>query len=421
LEQRVTARTAELSAALEQLRSEVRERQRIEDALHQAQKMEAIGQLTGGIAHDFNNMLQAIAGNLELIPLVLEQGLPAEALRFVDAANRTVERATTLIDRLLAFGRRQSLEPVTVAPGALVQDLVELIRRAVGPQIELVLRLGHDIWTVLCDPNQLENVLLNLAINARDAMPDGGRLTISLANVSLSEAELAGQEGAKAGEYVQIAVTDTGVGMTSEVQARAFEPFFTTKGSGQGTGLGLAQMHGFVRQSNGAVKLESRPGKGTTVRLYLPRQMASAVPVPQRPAAAPVPAIKESSAGTVLIVEDELSIRTLVAVAIRRLGCRVLEASDGLAGLRLLQSREPIDLLVTDVGLPGLDGRQLADAGREWRPDLPVLLITGYIGSPDMDWELPPGVEAIGKPFKLNTLMSRISKLLEHRAKAMAG
>ena len=416
LERAVAGRTAQLSQTLEQLRGEVTERQRVEAALRQAQKMEAIGQLTGGIAHDFNNMLQAIAGNLECVPLLLEQGLLGEATRFVDAASRTVDRAAVLARRLLAFGRRQELKPAPIPPGVLLQDLEDLMRRAMGPGVEIVLDLAPGLWTVHCDPSQLENILLNLAINARDAMPDGGRLTITVANAGLTAADFAGQDACPPGDYVQIAFADTGTGMTPDVLERAFEPFFTTKPAGQGTGLGLSQIHGFVRQSNGAVRLESTRGVGTTVRLFLPRGQGDAVPEP--------PAIEEaapgSAAGTVLVVEDELSIRMLVAATIRRLGCRVLEASDGLAALRLLQSRERIDLLVTDVGLPGLDGRQLAEAGRALRPDLSVLITTGYIGAHMEDWPLAPGVEVIGKPFKLNTLRARISKMLDQGAKVPA-
>ena len=417
LERAVAGRTAELSQTLDQLRGEVTERQRVEAALRHAQKMEAIGQLTGGIAHDFNNMLQAIAGNLEYVPLMLEQGLLGEATRFVDAASRTVDRAAMLARRLLAFGRRQELKPVPVLPGVLLQDLDDLIRRAMGPQTDIVLDLAPGLWTVHCDPGQLENILLNLAINARDAMPDGGVLTITVANAVLTSADTAGQEGCPPGDYVQIAVADTGSGMTPDVLERAFEPFFTTKPAGQGTGLGLSQIHGFVRQSNGAVRLESKLGVGTTVRLYLPRGLGEAVPEP--PAIEPA-AVPSAAAATVLVVEDELSIRMLVAATIRRLGCQVLEASDGLSALRLLQSREQIDVLVTDVGLPGLDGRQLAEAGRTLRPDLSVLITTGYIGAHMEDWQLPPGVELIGKPFKLNALRARISNMLDARTKVPA-
>jgi PAS domain S-box-containing protein len=411
LEDRVTARTAELSDALGRLHGEIQERKQIEEALRQAQKMEAIGQLTGGIAHDFNNMLQGIAGSLEMMQRRIDQQRAGEAARFVEAARKTVDRAAALTNRLLAFARRQALQPKPVEPNALIDNLAELIRRTVGPGVEVELSVGESVWNVLCDPNQLENVLLNLAINARDAMPDGGRLTIRSMDVRLGTAELAGQDGAEPGEYVEIAVGDNGTGMPADVLARAFEPFFTTKPMGQGTGLGLSQIYGFVRQSGGVVRLESAVGSGTTVRLYLPRYRDSsleALPGPEEagPASA-APGL------TVLVVEDEAVVRGMVVEAIRDLDCRVLEAEDGAAGLRLLRSQEAIDLLVTDVGLPGMNGRQLADAARESRPVLPVLLITGYAGAALTDWQLAPGMEVVGKPFRLEALVARVGEMLK--------
>ncbi len=398
LEARVAERTAELQAA--------------EETLRQSQKMEVVGQLTGGIAHDFNNMLQAIGGALELMQRRVEQGRTAEVARYVDAACTTVDRAAALTNRLLAFARRQALQPKLVEPDALVEGMAELIRRTVGPSVEVLLRPGDGVWTVLCDPGQLENVLLNLAINARDAMPgDGGRLTISTTDVQLTARQLRGQDGAKPGDYVEVAVADTGTGMTAAVLARAFEPFFTTKPLGQGTGLGLSQLYGFVRQSDGVVKLESSPGQGTTVRLYLPRHLGPAKP--DTSDAEPALAATEAFSGTVLVVEDEAEVRAMVAETLRELGCHVLEAHDGPSGLRVLHSREHVDLLVTDVGLPGLNGRQLADAARERRPNLPVLLITGYAGAALTDWQLAPGMEVVSKPFKLDTLAARVGSLLK--------
>jgi len=397
LEARVAERTAELQAA--------------EETLRQSQKMEVVGQLTGGIAHDFNNMLQAIGGALELMQRRVEQGRAAEAARYVDAARTTVDRAAALTNRLLAFARRQALQPKLVEPDALVEGMGELIRRTVGPSVEVLLRSADGIWTVLCDPGQLENVLLNLAVNARDAMPDGGRLTISTTDVQLTARHLHGQDDAKPGGYVEVAVADTGTGMTAAVLARAFEPFFTTKPLGQGTGLGLSQLYGFVRQSGGVVKLESSPGQGTTVRLYLPRHLGPAKP--DTSDAEPALAATEAFSGTVLVVEDEAEVRTMVAETLRELGCHVLEAHDGPSGLRVLHSREHVDLLVTDVGLPGLNGRQLADAARERRPNLPVLLITGYAGAALTDWQLASGMEVVSKPFKLNTLAARVGSLLK--------
>ena len=403
----------ELNETLERrVAEEVAARGKTEEVLRQAQKMEAIGQLTGGIAHDFNNMLQAIGGALELMQRRVEQGRTAEVARYVDAACTTVDRAAALTNRLLAFARRQALQPKLVEPDALVEGMAELIRRTVGPSVEVLLRPGDGVWTVLCDPGQLENVLLNLAINARDAMPgDGGRLTISTTDVQLTARQLRGQDGAKPGDYVEVAVADTGTGMTAAVLARAFEPFFTTKPLGQGTGLGLSQLYGFVRQSDGVVKLESSPGQGTTVRLYLPRHLGPAKP--DTSDAEPALAATEAFSGTVLVVEDEAEVRAMVAETLRELGCHVLEAHDGPSGLRVLHSREHVDLLVTDVGLPGLNGRQLADAARERRPNLPVLLITGYAGAALTDWQLAPGMEVVSKPFKLDTLAARVGSLLK--------
>jgi PAS domain S-box-containing protein len=408
LEQRVTRRTVELSQALEQLKGEVRERTRVEEALRQAQKMEAIGQLSGGIAHDFNNMLQAIASYLDLLDVRFRRALPPEAVSLIGEANKTVERAATLTHRLLAFGRLQALKPVSVRPDELVHGFADLIRLTVGAHVDIQLNLSPGIWTIRCDPNQLDNVLLNLAINARDAMPGGGQIVISVTNMRLTAAEIAGHEGVQAGDFVEITVADNGIGMTPDVLARAFEPFFTTKPVGQGTGLGLSQIHGFIRQSNGLVRLESEPGRGTSVRLYLPREAAAEL-TSNGVSASPIAAPAE---GTVLLVEDDASMRVLVAEVIRELGCRVVEAADGPAGLRTLQSDDEVDLLVTDVSLPGLNGRQLAEAGRELRPSLPILLITGFAGSPAAEWDLGPGVEVIGKPFRMNKLVSCVTAML---------
>jgi signal transduction histidine kinase/CheY-like chemotaxis protein len=411
LERRVAERTAELSEALGRLHQEVREREQAEEALRQAQKMEAVGQLTGGIAHDFNNMLTGIAGSLELMQRRMRQGRTDEIGRFVDSARKGVERAAALTARLLAFARRQALQPKPLVINELVLGMVELIRRTVGPAVEVRTELAHGNWTVLCDANQLESALLNLAINARDAMPGGGTLTLATAERCLGRADLIGQEGAGPGDYVEIAVSDTGEGMTPEVAARAFEPFFTTKPIGQGTGLGLSQLYGFVHQSDGLVRLESEPGKGTTIRLYLPRRE-----VPGPPKADALQSAERSGgtseSGTVLVVEDESGVRALVAEALREQGHTVLEATDGPSGLRVLLSGARVDALVTDVGLPGLNGRQLADAARERRPGLPVLFITGYAGHA-LEGQLAPGMQVIGKPFALDALTTKIRAMLE--------
>jgi len=284
-----------------------------------------------------------------------------------------------------------------------------MIRRTLGPAIRPEVSLGDGVWTVLCDASQLESALLNLAINARDAMPDGGTLTISTADRLLHEADLVDQDETKPGGYVEIAVTDTGTGMTQDVLARAFEPFFTTKPTGRGTGLGLSQVFGFVRQSGGFVTLESEPGRGTTVRIYLPRFRPAEAEV-VAPPAQPEPMVPGDVqvSGTVLVVEDEADVREMIVRLLRELGCQVLEAEDGPAGLKIVQSGERLDLLVTDVGLPGLNGRQLADAAREKRSDLPVILITGYAGKALDDAELAPGMEVMRKPFALRALANRV-------------
>jgi len=410
LEARVAARTAELTQAVDALHAEAVERAQAEEALRQSQKMEAVGQLTGGIAHDFNNMLQAISGGLEMMGRRVEQGRTAEAAGYVASAQKTVARAAALTHRLLAFARRQALQPRPVAPDELVQGMAELIGRTVGPAVAVRLDLDDGTWPVLCDPNQLENVLLNLAINARDAMPGGGTLTISTSNTRLTETDVAGQDSARPGDYVEIAVRDTGTGMDEATRARAFEPFFTTKPIGQGTGLGLSQTYGFVRQSDGAVRLDSAPGAGTAVRMYLPRHQAVAEASEQAaPQGKPDPS---GVGGTVLLVEDEAEVRATVAERLREMGCTVFEAGDGAEALRLLRSCGRVDMLVTDVGLPGgLNGRQVADAAREARPGLPVLFITGYAGAA-LEEALAPGMAMVGKPFVLDALAVQVGAML---------
>ena len=389
-----------------------------EATLRQVQKMEAVGQLTGGLAHDFNNMLQGIAGCLDMMHRRVDQGRAAEVGRFVDTAQELVGRAAALTHRLLAFARRQALQPEPLDPNALVEGMAELIRRTAGPGVQVELRLGDGAWTVLCDPSQLENALLNLAINARDAMaqpfpdaglrPGGGRLTIRTGEACLSEADVAGQDEAMPGQYVEISVTDTGVGMDEAMRARAFEPFFTTKPLGQGTGLGLSQVYGFVRQSNGVVRLDSAPGRGTTVRMLLPRHEPTQ-PRESRPAPDEAQPEAAGAGEVVLLVEDEEEVRTITAGHLRELGYQVLDAADGAAALRLLRRDSGrVDLLVTDVGLSGgMNGRQMADAARERHPGLPVLFITGYAGGA-LEGQLAPGMEVVGKPFTLDALAAKV-------------
>jgi PAS domain S-box-containing protein len=388
LERRVAERTAELMAA--------------EETLRQAQKMEALGQLTGGIAHDFNNMLQGVVGGLAMARRQISAGHPERTSRYLDAAHGAAERAASLTKRLLAFARNQRLDPKLVEASALIAGLAEMLRRTMGPGIEVDLRLRQG--SVLCDPHELENALLNLCINARDAMPEGGRLTIATMQADLSAAELQDSQ-APPGRYVAIVVTDTGIGMTPEVVARAFDPFFTTKPMGQGTGLGLSQVYGFVRQSGGIVQIESMPGQGTSFRLLLPFHGGAAEAA--RPPA-PVAALPTVAArARLLLVDDEAAARRPMADRLRELGYDVFEAADGPGALRILASMRP-DLLVTDVGLPGgMNGRQVAEAVRERVPGLPVLFISGYSGA-----ALPAGIEVIGKPFDLDMLARRIGALL---------
>jgi signal transduction histidine kinase/CheY-like chemotaxis protein len=414
LEAEVERRTAELQAAMRGLRAEAAERMLAEDALRQAQKMEAVGQLTGGIAHDFNNMLQAIAGSLDLIQLRTRQGRAPDVDRYVATARQTVQRASALTYRLLAFGQRQALEPKSLDPGALIAGMAALIRRTVGPEVRLALETGNGAWPVRCDPNQFENALLNLCINAREAMPDGGDLSIATRHVQLSAQQVAHHDGAPPGDFVEITVSDTGTGMDERTRARAFEPFFTTKPLGQGTGLGLSQLYGFVRQSNGVVRIESAPGQGTRVRFCLPRCDEPAV---QRPAQAgdAAPAISPSVKAIVLLVEDEAAVRLMVAEHLSDLGYEVVEAADGPSALRVLQDgagRRP-DVLVTDIGLPnGMNGRQLAETVRQARAGLPVLLVTGYAGGALED-QLAAGMAVLTKPFTVEALSQKLGELIK--------
>jgi PAS domain S-box-containing protein len=387
---------------------------RTEEALRHAQKMDAVGQLTGGIAHDFNNLLQGITGSLELLKLRIEAGRYGDVERFVSGAINSANRAAALTHRLLAFSRRQPLDPKAVKVNPLVASMEDLLRRTLGERIQIELVLAGGLWPTLCDPNQLENAILNLCINARDAMPDGGTLTIETGNAHLDDAYAAGVRGLVPGQYACICVTDTGVGMSRDVMERAFEPFFTTKPLGQGTGLGLSMIYGFAQQSEGHVQIYSETGQGTTIRLYLPRFRG----VLQGEDAAPRLSEAHLSLDreTVLVVEDEAVVRALIVDVLHELGYRALEAEDGPSGLAMLQSRVKIDLLVTDIGLPGLNGRQLADAGRLLRPELKVLFMTGYAENAAFaSGFLEHGMEMITKPFAMERLGSRLREIVERK------
>jgi PAS domain S-box-containing protein len=389
---------------------------RIEDLLRQSQKMEAVGQLTGGIAHDFNNLLTAITGSLELLQRRIHEGRTQGLERYTSAAITASQRAGALTQRLLAFARRQPLDPKRVDINRLVAGMEELLRRTLGPAIALEMVLAGGLWATLCDPNQMESAILNLAINARDAMPDGGRLTIETSNAYLDDAYAKSQgDNIRPGQYVAVAVSDTGVGMPPEVIERAFDPFFTTKPIGRGTGLGLSMLYGFVKQSDGNVRIYSEPGNGTTFRLYLPRLRAPA-DTAETGASGQVAAAGLAEAGeSVLVVDDEPALRMLVAETLRELGYAAILAEDGPSAVRILQSDARIDLLITDVGLPGLNGRQVADAGRAKRPGLRVLFITGYAHNAAIGngAALEPGMQIITKPFALEALGAKVREMIE--------
>jgi PAS domain S-box-containing protein len=380
------------------------------EALRQSQKMEAVGQLTGGIAHDFNNLLAGISGSLEVLESRLRQGRLSDVERYISAAQSSARRAAALTQRLLAFSRRQTLDPKSIDVNALISGLEDMIRRTVGPGVEMEVRAGTDLWMTRVDPSQLENALLNLSINARDAMPDGGRLIVETANTTLSEHAAAERE-LPAGQYVCISVTDTGTGMSEEVIDRAFDPFFTTKPLGQGTGLGLSMIHGFVRQSGGQVRIYSELGSGATMTLYLPRFTGEIDPDVEAEAFSDV---GSGRGETVLVIDDEPILRMLMVEALQEAGYSAVEAADGPTGLDILRSDPGIRLLITDVGLPGgMNGRQVADAAQSDRTDLKVLFVTGYAEKAAVgNGLLGPGMEVITKPFSMAALGAKIQEMM---------
>ncbi len=401
LEQRVTERTAQLMQA--------------EEALRQSAKMEAVGQLTGGIAHDFNNLLQGIIGALDRIQSRIAEGRIGDIGRFLDGAMSSANRAAGLTHRLLAFSRRQPVDPRPVNVNDLIASVEELLRRSIGETVTMQVQSAPDLWPALCDANQLENALLNLAINARDAMPDGGTLTIQTANLTLDARQAARRE-LSAGDFVSLRVGDSGVGMPDDVRARAFDPFYTTKPIGQGTGLGLSMIYGFVRQSDGSVQIESEIGKGTVIEILLPRHRGEITDAPAAEHASEEPRTGRNE--VVLVVEDEAVVRLLSVDMLSDLGYHVLEAADGPAALRIVQSAQRIDLLVTDIGLPGLNGRQVADAARERRPDLKILFMTGYAEKAAGKSFLASGMEIITKPFTMDVLAMKVREMIESKPRA---
>ncbi|CAO4153146.1 histidine kinase [Methylorubrum thiocyanatum] len=401
LEQRVAERSAELMHA--------------EELLRQSQKMEAVGQLTGGLAHDFNNLLAGISGSIELMNTRISQGRFKDVEKYVAAAQGATKRAAALTHRLLAFSRQQTLDPKATNVNSLVAGMLDLIQRTVGPSVAVQHVGAAGLWPALVDPSQLENALLNLCINARDAMPEGGRITIETANRWIDQQ--AGQrQDMPEGEYLSLSVSDTGTGMPPEVIARVFEPFFTTKPLGQGTGLGLSMIYGFAKQSGGQVRIHSKEGEGTTVSIYLPRHRGEAEQdevLPDRTMAA-----FAEDGETVLVVDDEPTVRMLVTDVLSDLGYTAIEAADGAGGLRVLQSDARVDLLITDVGLPGgMNGRQMADVARMSRPDLKVLFITGFAENALLNnGQLEPGMTVLTKPFAVDTLGARIRELVARSA-----
>jgi len=403
----------DLNATLESRIAEaVASRLKTEESLRQSQKMEAVGQLTGGIAHDFNNLLAGIIGSMELLLLNAKKGRLDAVPRYAEVALGAAKRAAILTHRLLAFSRHQKLEPKAVDVNQLIGSMEELIRRSIGPVISLEVVGAGALWHTLIDPNQLENALLNLCINARDAMPSGGRLTIETSNRWFDDFS-AKERDVPPGQYVLVAVTDTGTGMPPEVIARAFDPFYTTKATGAGTGLGLSMVYGFARQSGGHVSIYSEMDRGTTMRIYLPRHRGE-IETPEL-AARVIRAAETSRLETVLVVDDEPTVRMFVTEVLQQAGYHSLEASDGLTALKILGSNARIDMLITDIGLPGgLSGRQVADAARLERSDLKVLFITGYAENAAVgNGHLSAGMQMLAKPFTIDELSAKLSLLLE--------
>ena len=401
---------ADLEGANASLKAEIASRAAAESQVRQMQKMEAVGQLTGGIAHDFNNMLAIIIGSLDVAKRRMASDI-GKLESCLDNALEAAQRAAQLTGRLLAFSRQQPLEPRPLDANKLVGGMSEMLRRTVGENLRVETVLAGGLWTTFADPGQLESAIINLSVNARDAMPDGGRLTIETANAFLDDDYVGEYEDLKPGQYVQICVSDTGLGMSPEVAERAFDPFYTTKGVGRGTGLGLSQVHGFVKQSGGHVKIYSEPGVGTSVKLYLPRSLAAeAKPRQAAPAGMPAAVGEE----IVLVVEDEERVRHLSVDALRELGYVVVQAADASQALTVLEMQPTVDLMFTDIVMPGMNGRRLADIARETRPNLKVLYTTGYTRNAIVhNGVLDPGVAFLPKPFTLEQLARKVREVLD--------
>jgi signal transduction histidine kinase/CheY-like chemotaxis protein len=404
LEARVFERTSELT-------HEIAVREAAEEQVRQLQRLEAVGQLTGGIAHDFNNMLSIIMGNLSLARGKMAQG-DANIARHLDGAHEGATRAASLTKRLLAFARRQPLEPAVINVNKLVTGMGELLGRTLGEDVKIETVLAGGAWPTEIDPGQLENAILNLSVNARDAMPDGGRLTIEVQNALLDEAYAAKEDDVAAGDYVLVAVSDTGGGMPPETANRAFEPFFTTKDRARGTGLGLSQVYGFVKQSGGHIRIYSEVGIGTTVKLYLRRYTGDTAPVAEAPRSEDMPL--GSAHETILVVEDDDGVRATSVETLRTLGYTVLAAEDGPSGLEIVRGTQGITLLFTDVVMPGMSGRELVEAAHLLRPDLRTLYTTGYTRNSIVHGgRLDAGVDLIQKPFTTDQLARKIRAVLD--------
>jgi signal transduction histidine kinase/CheY-like chemotaxis protein len=420
LEQAVTTRTQELSDANERLQREMVEREAAESRLRQMQKMEAVGQLTGGIAHDFNNMLAVVVGGLDLARRRLEAEAE-EVGRHIDNAMEGANRAAALTRRLLGFARAEPLLPEAIDPGALIDGMSDLIDRTLGERVIVTTKVAADAWPVWVDPMQLENAIINLAVNARDAMDGAGQLEIAVDNVTLIDGEI-GQ--AKAGAHIRVAVTDSGCGMTPQVIERVFEPFFTTKEVGKGTGLGMSQIFGFVRQSGGDIAIRSAPGQGTTVSLYLPRGNNTAVAIPTIPAPIQTsilarPAETQSMGEPVLIVEDDPRVRAATTAAIAELGYRPIACGSGEDALSLLGEHGEINLMITDVVMPGMTGPELGAAVRTRHPGVGILYVTGYAGEAAEGGELE-GEAVLRKPFTISALEKAVDDAMHRTRKAHA-
>jgi signal transduction histidine kinase/CheY-like chemotaxis protein len=408
LEQRVETRTQQLAQTNAELIAEAKARESAEARLRHAHKMQAIGELTGGVAHDFNNMLAIILGGLDMAKRRIAKG-DMDVLKYVDASMDGARRAVTLTQRLLSFSRRAPLRPETIDVNRLIVGMEELLRRTLGETTELEFVLGGGVWLGHADPGELENAVINLAVNARDAMARGGRLTIETANTYLDDEYAGAHSEVEPGQYVLLAVTDTGSGMTPEIVERAFDPFFTTKGAAGGTGLGLSQVYGFVKQSGGHIKIYSEPGHGTSVKVYLRRSIAKIV-APEHP-------VELLPMGTVsdliLVVEDEAGVRRYAVDALRELGYTVRHAASGEEAIKLLSQMGKVTLLFTDVVMPGMSGRQLADAARTSQPELKVLFTTGYTQNAIVhNGVLDADAELISKPFTVDQLARKVKKVI---------